>query len=121
MLQGVVIPALMRGVDAVGGALKAAVSRVSAKLGDLVGALGQLAGSLASSARSHSRAARPSCSSCCCATRAASSRASWRSSASGARARRGANVVDRYVAYLRRKLGDPPLIHTVRGVGFRLE
>jgi two-component system, OmpR family, response regulator MprA len=33
----------------------------------------------------------------------------------------GPNVVDRYVAYLRRKLGDPPLIHTVRGVGFRLE
>ena len=32
----------------------------------------------------------------------------------------GANVVDRYVAYLRRKLGDPPLIHTVRGVGFLL-
>jgi two-component system, OmpR family, response regulator MprA len=32
----------------------------------------------------------------------------------------GVNVVDRYVAYLRRKLGDPPLIHTVRGVGFRL-
>jgi two-component system response regulator MprA len=32
-----------------------------------------------------------------------------------------ANVVDRYVAYLRRKLGDPPLIHTVRGVGFRLD
>ena len=31
------------------------------------------------------------------------------------------NVVDRYVAYLRRKLGDPPLIQTVRGVGFRLE
>ncbi len=30
------------------------------------------------------------------------------------------NVVDRYVAYLRRKLGDPPLIHTVRGLGFRL-
>jgi two-component system response regulator MprA len=30
------------------------------------------------------------------------------------------NVVDRYVAYLRRKLGDPPLIATVRGVGFRL-
>jgi len=30
------------------------------------------------------------------------------------------NVVDRYVAYLRRKLGDPPLIETVRGVGFRL-
>jgi two-component system response regulator MprA len=33
----------------------------------------------------------------------------------------GANVVDRYVAYLRRKLGEPPLIHTVRGVGFKLE
>lgn len=32
----------------------------------------------------------------------------------------GTNVVDRYVAYLRRKLGEPALIHTVRGVGFRL-
>jgi two-component system response regulator MprA len=31
------------------------------------------------------------------------------------------NVVDRYVAYLRRKLGDPPLIKTVRGVGFVLD
>jgi two-component system response regulator MprA len=30
------------------------------------------------------------------------------------------NVVDRYVGRLRRKLGDPPLIHTVRGVGFML-
>jgi two-component system response regulator MprA len=30
-----------------------------------------------------------------------------------------ANAVDRYVAYLRRKLGEPPLIHTVRGIGFR--
>jgi two-component system, OmpR family, response regulator MprA len=30
------------------------------------------------------------------------------------------NVVDRYVAYLRRKLGDPPVIQTVRGLGFRL-
>jgi two-component system response regulator MprA len=30
------------------------------------------------------------------------------------------SVVDRYVAYLRRKLGEPPLIETVRGVGFRL-
>jgi two-component system, OmpR family, response regulator MprA len=29
-----------------------------------------------------------------------------------------ANVVDRYVSNLRRKLGDPPLIDTVRGVGF---
>jgi len=28
------------------------------------------------------------------------------------------NVVDRYVSNLRRKLGDPPLIETVRGVGF---
>jgi two-component system response regulator MprA len=33
----------------------------------------------------------------------------------------GANVVDRYVAYLRRKLGEPALIRTVRGVGFRLQ
>jgi two-component system response regulator MprA len=31
-----------------------------------------------------------------------------------------ANVVDRYVANLRAKLGDPPLIETVRGVGFIL-
>lgn len=31
-----------------------------------------------------------------------------------------ANVVDRYVSNLRRKLGDPPLIDTVRGVGFVL-
>ena len=31
------------------------------------------------------------------------------------------NVVDRYVSYLRRKLGAPPLIQTVRGVGFMLE
>jgi two-component system, OmpR family, response regulator MprA len=30
------------------------------------------------------------------------------------------NVVDRYVARLRRKLGDPPLIRTVRGTGFVL-
>jgi two-component system response regulator MprA len=31
-----------------------------------------------------------------------------------------ANTVDRYVSYLRRKLGDPPVIETVRGVGFIL-
>jgi two-component system response regulator MprA len=31
------------------------------------------------------------------------------------------NAVDRYVSYLRRKLGKPALIHTVRGVGFVLE
>ena len=33
------------------------------------------------------------------------------------------NVVDVYIGYLRRKLDrefDPPLIHTIRGVGFRL-
>src|SRR5436305_2614286 len=30
------------------------------------------------------------------------------------------NVVDRYVSYLRRKLGEPPLIETVRGTGFLL-
>jgi two-component system response regulator MprA len=31
------------------------------------------------------------------------------------------NVVDRYISYLRRSLGSPPVISTVRGVGFRLE
>jgi two-component system, OmpR family, response regulator MprA len=31
------------------------------------------------------------------------------------------NVVDRYVSYLRKKLGEPQLIHTVRGVGFVLD
>jgi two-component system response regulator MprA len=30
------------------------------------------------------------------------------------------NVVDRYISYLRRKLGEPSLIQTVRGVGFIL-
>jgi two-component system response regulator MprA len=30
------------------------------------------------------------------------------------------NAVDRYISYLRRKLGEPQLIRTVRGVGFRL-
>ncbi|MEN3341280.1 MAG: two-component system, OmpR family, response regulator MprA [Actinomycetota bacterium] len=30
------------------------------------------------------------------------------------------NIVDRYVSYLRRKLGEPPLIETVRGSGFVL-
>jgi two-component system, OmpR family, response regulator MprA len=30
------------------------------------------------------------------------------------------NAVDRYISYLRRKLGEPPLIQTVRGVGFML-
>jgi two-component system, OmpR family, response regulator MprA len=30
------------------------------------------------------------------------------------------NVLDRYVSYLRRKLGDPDAIRTVRGVGFAL-
>ena len=31
------------------------------------------------------------------------------------------NAVDRCVSYLRRKLGEPPLIQTVRGMGFKLE
>jgi two-component system, OmpR family, response regulator MprA len=39
----------------------------------------------------------------------------------GGEAEASYNVVDRYIAYLRRKLGDPPLIHTVRGMGFRLD
>ena len=38
----------------------------------------------------------------------------------GGRGARSSNVVDRYVAYLRRKLGPPPLIETIRGVGFVL-
>ena len=33
----------------------------------------------------------------------------------------GSNVEEVVVAALRRKLGKPPLIHTVRGVGYRLE
>jgi len=32
----------------------------------------------------------------------------------------GWNSVDRYVSYLRTKLGEPGLIDTVRGVGFVL-
>ena len=31
------------------------------------------------------------------------------------------NAVDVVVSQLRRKLGDPPLIATVRGVGYRIE
>ncbi len=31
------------------------------------------------------------------------------------------NVVDRYIAYLREKLGDPPLIETRRGSGFVID
>jgi two-component system, OmpR family, response regulator len=31
-----------------------------------------------------------------------------------------ARILETYVSYLRRKLGDPPLIHTVRGVGYVL-
>ncbi len=38
----------------------------------------------------------------------------------GGAAKASTNVVDRYVSYLRRKLGEPPLIETVRGVGFVL-
>ena len=39
----------------------------------------------------------------------------------GSAAAASPNVVDRYVSYLRRKLGDPPLIRTVHGVGFVLD
>jgi two-component system response regulator MprA len=38
----------------------------------------------------------------------------------GGRGSASSNVVDRYVAYLRRKLGPPRLIETMRGVGFVL-
>ena len=69
--------------------------------------------------RCRSPRARARCSSCCCATRASvvprerAIEEIWREAAVP-------NVVDRYVARLRRKLGEPPLIHTVRGVGFML-
>ena len=38
----------------------------------------------------------------------------------GGQAAASLNVVDQYVSYLRSKLGDPPLIETVRGTGFLL-
>jgi len=38
----------------------------------------------------------------------------------GSRTVASSNAVDRYVSYLRRKLGEPQLIETVRGVGFVL-
>ena len=38
----------------------------------------------------------------------------------GGRGAVGSNSVDRYVSYLRAKLGEPGLIDTVRGVGFVL-
>lgn len=39
----------------------------------------------------------------------------------GSAAAASPNVVDRYVSYLRSKLGEPELIQTIRGVGFVLE
>jgi two-component system response regulator MprA len=39
----------------------------------------------------------------------------------GSSAAASLNVVDRYVSYLRRKLGEPELIRTVRGTGFVLD
>ena len=75
----------------------------------------------AASATSSSRAARPSCSSCSCAMRArVVTRETALEQVWGGEGEASLNVVDRYVAYLRRKLGDPPIIHTVRGLGFRL-
>jgi two-component system response regulator MprA len=38
----------------------------------------------------------------------------------GSRGAVSGNAVDRYVSYVRSKLGEPPLIETVRGVGFVL-
>ena len=38
----------------------------------------------------------------------------------GGRAAASLNVVDQYISYLRAKLGQPPLIETVRGTGFLL-
>jgi len=39
----------------------------------------------------------------------------------GSSAAANPNVVDRYVSYLRRKLGEPEVIRTARGVGFLLD
>ncbi len=70
-------------------------------------------------ARSSSRDARRRCSSCACrrrGERVSRERAIeeiWDGAAE-------ANVVDRYVTRLRRKLGEPPLIRTIRGSGFAL-
>ena len=78
------------------------------------------ASAAAPAAISSSRRARPTCSSCCCATpRGVVTRELALDEVWGGEGT--PNAVDRYVAYLRRKLGDPPLIHTVRGVGFRLD
>jgi DNA-binding response OmpR family regulator len=48
-------------------------------------------------------------------TRQALHRAVW-----GYHSGADSNVVDVHIGHLRRKLGDPPLAHTVRGVGFTL-
>jgi two-component system response regulator MprA len=32
----------------------------------------------------------------------------------------GSNSLNVYIGYVRRKLGEPPLVHTVRGVGYML-
>ena len=78
------------------------------------------ASAAAPAATSSSRRARPTCWSCCCATpRGVVTRELALDEVWGGEGT--LNAVDRYVAYLRRKLGDPPLIHTVRGVGFRLD
>ncbi len=39
----------------------------------------------------------------------------------GLEAEVGSNVLEVYVGYLRKKLGDPPVIRTVRGVGYALQ
>ncbi|RYD01924.1 hypothetical protein N752_27760 [Desulforamulus aquiferis] len=31
------------------------------------------------------------------------------------------NIVESYIGRLRRKLGDPPIIHTLRGAGYVLD
>jgi phage-related protein len=49
VLERTIIPALMRGMEAVTGALKPVAARVTTKVGEVVGALSQFAGSLASS------------------------------------------------------------------------
>jgi phage-related protein len=49
VFERTILPPLMRGMEAVGGALKSVSARVAAKLGEAAGAIGQFAGSLATS------------------------------------------------------------------------
>ena len=71
-------------------------------------------------ARSTSPSASSTCSSTCCATPAGSSRATSCSRRCGDSCRPGeTRTVEVHVAQLRKKLGHPDLIETVRGLGYK--